>query len=95
MTENEQIMKMSDDIRRIRESYYGGADYLFAKKMFEDGYRKVERGEWIENGSYNNCSRCGGEVARYDANDYYQDFALCPNCGADMRGKGNEDTERA
>ena len=41
----EQIMKMADDIRRIRESYFGQADYLFAKKLYEDGYRKQR--EWI------------------------------------------------
>lgn len=37
-------MEMADEIRRIRESYFGQADYLFAKKLFEDGYRKQE---WI------------------------------------------------
>lgn len=38
--EARQIMEMADDVRRIRESYYGQADYLFAKKLFENGYRK-------------------------------------------------------
>ena len=36
-----QILEMADDIRRVRESYFGQADYLFAKKMYEDGYRKA------------------------------------------------------
>lgn len=38
--ENQTIMEMADEIRRIRESYFGQADYLFAKKLYEDGYRK-------------------------------------------------------
>lgn len=42
--EKQVIMEMADEIRRIRESYFGQADYLFAKKLFEDGYRKQE---WI------------------------------------------------
>ena len=42
--EEQVITEMADDVRRIRESYFGQADYLFAKKLFEDGYRKQE---WI------------------------------------------------
>lgn len=40
MSRDKQIAEMADDIRRIRESYFGQADYLFAKKLYEDGYRK-------------------------------------------------------
>lgn len=43
--EKQAIMELADDVRRIRESYYGQADYLFAKKLYEDGYRK--QSEWI------------------------------------------------
>ena len=41
MSRDKQIIEMADDIRRIRESYFGQADYLFAKKLYEDGYRKA------------------------------------------------------
>lgn len=41
MIRDKQIAEMADDIRRIRESYFGQADYLFAMKMYEDGYRKA------------------------------------------------------
>lgn len=41
MSRDKQIVEMADDIRRIRESYFGQADYLFAKKLYEDGYRKA------------------------------------------------------
>ena len=37
----EEIEEMADEIRRVRESYFGQADYLFAMKMYEDGYRKA------------------------------------------------------
>lgn len=47
MSREKQIEEMADDIRRIRESYYGQADYLFAMKMYEAGYRKQSEGEWI------------------------------------------------
>ena len=38
--EKQILIEMADDVRRIRESYFGQADYLFAKKLYEDGYRK-------------------------------------------------------
>ena len=44
-SEEQVILEIADDVRRIRESYFGQADYLFAKKLFEDGYRK--QSEWI------------------------------------------------
>lgn len=40
MSKEKQIEEMADDVRRIRESYFGQADYLFAMKLYEDGYRK-------------------------------------------------------
>ena len=42
--EKQQIEEMDDDVRHIRESYFGRADYLFAMKLYKDGYRKQE---WI------------------------------------------------
>ena len=38
---DKHIAEMADDVRRIRESYFGQADYLFAMKLYEDGYRKT------------------------------------------------------
>ena len=39
-------------------------------------------GEWIvsENGKYITCSSCGLEM-------FHSDWAYCPLCGADMRGR--------
>ena len=70
-----------------------------AERIVTDkGYRKVERGEWIEQVKvarqsnlkplyYYQCSLCRVYLTKR-AN-------YCPNCGADMRGRKNEDTERA
>ena len=80
--EEQVIIEMADDIRRIRESYFGQADYLFAKKMFEDGYHKQKEGAWIisSDGYYPYCSECKHEPK----NGVMTDF--CPNCGAKMKG---------
>ncbi len=88
--EKQAIMEMADEIRRIRESYFGQADYLFAKKLFEDGYRKQKEGEWITSDIPQEkyvCSVCGGACWYYD---YQADVArskYCPNCGAKMKGE--------
>ena len=88
--EEHAIIEMADDIRRIRESYFGQADYLFAKKMFEDGYRKQSEGEWKDN----HCTNCGmtpiGEETWTAHGKTPPKFELCmdycPNCGAKMKG---------
>ena len=38
---NKEIAEFADDVRRTRESYFGQADYLFAMKLYDDGYRKA------------------------------------------------------
>lgn len=35
------------------------------------------------------CSECGEEFS-YDAETGIRDYNFCPNCGADMRGEGEE-----
>ena len=45
MTKNEQV---EDMVRVIAEvQYLGGLEQKVARLLFEEGYRKVERGEWI------------------------------------------------
>ena len=89
-----QIEEMADDVRRIRESYFGQADYLFAMKLYEDGYRKQTKGVWrtyhcisgepsargrrIQYKTYT-CDVCGKSNGRHKSN-------FCPNCGAKMKG---------
>lgn len=80
------IMECSTFTPRYANQARSHAEYV-ANHLINNGVTIRERGEWIEDGCCNNCSRCGGEVARYDDDDCYQDFDFCPNCGADMRGK--------
>lgn len=87
MSKEKQIDEMADDVRRIRESYYGQADYLFAVKLYEDGYRKQIEGEWEQV-----CGDLGWvemecSVCKYsDVFDDHKEFhKYCPNCGAHMR----------
>lgn len=93
--EKQVIMEMADDIRRIRESYFGQADYLFAKKLFEDGYRKQIDGEWIAKDNFNGrcsiatCSNCGTEKAfsvLVSIETIASLYPYCQKCGAKMKG---------
>ena len=85
MNRDKQIEKMADDVRRIRESYFGKADYLFAMKLYEDGYRKQIEGIWekrkfiifdSEKIGYR-CSEC---KTTWDVPTNF-----CPYCGAKMK----------
>lgn len=84
MNKEKEIKEFADEIRRTRESYFGQADYLFAKKLFEDGYRKQSVGQWIKDEESKfehryHCSVCNfyliGEPTKY-----------CEDCGAKMKG---------
>lgn len=104
MSREKQIEEMADDIRRIRESYFGQADYLFAMKMYEDGYRKQSEGcDFCKVGS----EKCGTCVKFFDYYEdggsdrcsseygnekcaYYKPVHHCSNCGARMSGGQNE-----
>lgn len=88
MSREKQIEKMADDVRRIRESYFGQADYLFAMKLYEDGYRKQSVGEWERTDEHEErygylykCSVC--EALCFIGKH-------CPHCGARMDGGKTE-----
>ena len=70
-----------------------------APRLYAKDYRKVERGEWkpITGNLYGwRCSVCNQEVYSHRKSDVDRyKYPFCPHCGADMRGNGNEDTERA
>ena len=93
MTENEQIEEMAKAIEEARvkaldttNSMNYGFGGWYAKELYSKGYRKVERGEWIEEvhdwdfGDYTDyrCSICRSR----EQNKRH----FCPECGADMRG---------
>ncbi len=104
MTKNEQIQEMAREIcdlsaefktcRECNEEYEIDDTLCFcqhmAKEIINHGYRKVERGEWIEKThewdfgppwDYTDytCSLCG--IREQNKRKF------CPECGADMRGE--------
>lgn len=94
MSKDKQIENIADDIRRIRESYFGQSDYLFAMKMYEDGYRKQSEGEWKimkmgDGEKVRTCSSCliSQSVSVYKGKVM---FRYCPYCGAKMDGERKE-----
>lgn len=104
MTENERIEEMARDIDSgddciepckecAHYCYPNCRDVKIAKRLYAKDYRKVERGEWIEQIKiarqsnlpplyYYQCNRCSVYLSKR-AN-------FCPNCGADMRGTTDE-----
>ena len=57
-----------------------------AKALYDAGYRKVERGEWI----YQEYSM-GHHIGKCTICECEADMTnFCPNCGADMRGENND-----
>lgn len=106
MNENEQIhetAKIIDDIQCVTmpieacraETRLGNSCAVCkAKRLYSEGYRKVERGEWIvtkTERAWNNgeipmersCEKCG--LRRNIETQIGWNF--CPHCGADMRGE--------
>lgn len=53
--------------------------YQYAKKLIDNGYKKVRHVKWNKNGNSRDCSICG---FKYYANGGF--FNFCPNCGAKM-----------
>lgn len=69
MSRDKQISEMADDVRRIRESYFGKADYLFAMKLYEDGYRKsTDVAEEIFAGIEVEIAKCFKECFKWEGN---------------------------
>ena len=73
------------------EGYNQGAKCLhrfYAKHLIEQGYRKVEQGEWkpiMQELNYCDtleCSSCGFVI-----DISLTDYNYCPNCGARMKGE--------
>lgn len=98
MTKNEQIEEMAKVICKPTANK-GNCDKCGFKKQcskFDDatdlynaGYRKVERGEWIYDAE-NECFTCS--ICENSALNNYRTLSVnsdfCPHCGADMRGEG-------
>lgn len=93
MNENEQINEIAKDLFEYGieyDPYIIGYEGDIAKHLYSKGYRKVERGEWIEDSLIDDaviCSLCGYTDHRYDYDLDRWGSKFCPNCGADMRGE--------
>ena len=60
---------------------------------FQDGYltgKERPQGEWIYTPNIIGLSEYEGITCSICGDDSIGDFNFCPNCGADMRGNGNE-----
>lgn len=76
------------------------ADFLIANGVTIDPSTLRPKGEWLEKKLDNfrmleaKCSECGWTgIENYDAYIDPFDFNFCPNCGADMRGGADGDTD--
>ena len=94
MTENEQIKNRLVEIAQkelnncARFDTFGGTVYYpvsvqflqgIGEQLAQEGYSKVERGEWIAKNGYQVCPICN--------NDRLLDVNFCSVCGSDMRGE--------
>ena len=62
---------------------------FYAKRIYEQGYRKQIEGEWEKVMNHKECSNCHyrAPYKKIKAGYHLQDLtAYCPNCGAKMRG---------
>lgn len=66
-----------------------------ANGLYNKGYRKFERGEWIRQTKELGvikpeaiCSNCGRSAVYQIIDDRWAWENYCPHCGADMRGEG-------
>ena len=98
MSKDKQIEEMAEDIYELGELRYGeiwcNDDCVnLAKKLYAVGYRKQSEGEWITSDIPQEkyvCSLCGGACWYYDCQGDVAKSRYCPNCGAKMKGGGEE-----
>ena len=85
MMENEQIEEMAEILSvKCNRDCIPSCEECTAQTLYNAGYRKVERGEWMPYSStMMECSVCKRHTPRHRYN-------FCPNCGADMRGGDKE-----
>ena len=97
--ENEQIQEMARD---ICEHFYEGncyldkktcdckcAEFKDAQYLYAKGYRKVERGEWIDSlKGYCQCSNCRTSFETLPTAFLFKlNNSFCRHCGAEMKGE--------
>ena len=65
--------------------YAFNSGYAEAKAKFER-----PKGEWIIDGYHIRCNKCNEYICTQDREGAVIPNNFCPNCGADMRGKKND-----
>lgn len=101
--DNKQIEEIYQEILTAEREFFGKAalnvEKYVAKHLYNAGYRKERRGEWIDlyKGKYENklyaCSVCRkGAFLRVEANELNTPRTVqaltpyCPHCGSKMKG---------
>lgn len=98
--EPERIIKIGQRSGKTLES---AIDYLHSvgwlqehdRILTESAESERKKGKWIEqddgwDGIYYECSECREAFTLMDGTPKDNLYNFCPNCGADMRAKGNE-----
>ena len=73
------------------ESTYTYCAEAIAEALYNAGYRKQIKGEWIEHdddwcGAFYTCSVCGCDWTTIDGTPQENNMRFCPECGAKMKG---------
>ena len=89
MTDREKLYKLIDDFDALTTPIDGFRHHL-ADYIIANGVVVREKGEWVPLGqrTYGG-GRCYTHYCRQCGQHGYDDYALCPNCGADMRKGDN------
>jgi uncharacterized protein with PIN domain len=99
MDKEKQIEEIALDLNSIIHFKDNGlvARYATAEAMYELGYRKQSKGEWVRQNKIKGkvipeavCSECGREVVYQVIDNKYFFENFCPHCGARMKGESND-----
>ena len=90
---SEDLIKRSDAIKVVRHISMEFVDTDTRQKLIE-AIPSADRpqGEWINKGDYAECSNCGADSGtQFDGVEPIPlTTKFCPNCGARMKGAGDE-----
>lgn len=88
MDKDRQIEEMAKVICRRFRATDDVTSRDLARAVYDAGYRKQSKGEWVVEGVYFKTMKCS--VCNNTANSIYDKTPFCPNCGAKMT-KGDVD----
>ena len=92
----EEMAKVIDEFTEplsARDIHKADFSEQFAEHLYNAGYCKKSKGEWIVTGTSNyrraQCSVCKKEYAVQKGMLQLQTFPFCPSCGAMLSGEGD------